>query len=190
MVLEGLNDDLSGCAIRPHLIYGPDDPHLLPRLVSRGRAGKLKIVGSGENKVDISYVDNVAHLHILAADDLCNRKICNKKVYFIGDENPVNLWRWINQLFEKLGVPQVEKRVSEKVAYNLGALLEAVYTITNRRKEPPMTRFVAEQLAKSHYFSHDRAKQDLGYEPLVNAEQAMDNVIGWLQDEDKKGASQ
>ncbi len=187
-VLEALDKNLSGCAIRPHLIYGPNDPHLLPRLVSRGKANKLKIVGSGMNRVDISYVDNVAHLHILAAEDLCSRRRSNGKVYFIGDEKPVNLWKWINELFERLGIQKIEKKVSEKTAYKLGSFLETLYTVAKSKKEPPMTRFVAEQLAKSHYFSHERAKNDLGYKPIVTDEQAMENVIRWLQDEDKKTA--
>lgn len=186
MLLKALDDKLSGCAIRPHLIYGPHDPHLLPRLIERGKSGKLKIVGSAENKVDISYVDNVAFLHLLAAQDLCTMKRSNGKVYFIGDDEPVNLWQWINDLFSKLGIARVEKKVPEKLAYTIGALLEAAYTIGHCEKEPPMTRFVAEQLAKSHYFSHDRAKRDLGYEPLVDSKQAMENVLQWLQNENKK----
>lgn len=189
MVFEAIDDSLAGCAIRPHLIYGPGDPHLLPRLVERGKAGKLKIVGSGDNKVDISYVDNVAHLHMLAADDLSKKKKSNGKAYFIGDERPVNLWQWVNNLFSELGITPIEKSISERLAYNIGALLEFTYGVINSTNEPPMTRFVAEQLAKSHYFSHDRAKQDLGYQPLIDQDLAMDNVIQWLKNEDKRTAS-
>lgn len=173
MILETNNHDLNTCAIRPHLVWGPGDPHLIPRLLERGRAGKLKRVGSGENLVDISYIDNVAHAHILAAENLETVKSCAGKSYFISQGEPVNLWQWIDDLFEQHGVSTISKSVSLPVAYWLGAFLEVLYTIKRTKSEPPMTRFLAEQLGKSHYFSIAGAEEDLGYRPLVSTEEGM-----------------
>lgn len=178
--LNAIDDEFTGCAIRPHLIWGPEDPHLIPRIIEQGKAKKLKIVGTGENLVDISYVDNVAHAHILAAESLCGSNKANGQVYFIGEENPVNLWGWINELFETLDIPTIEKKISFNSAYTIGAVLELCFKTFRVNGEPPMTRFVAEQLAKSHYFSHQKAKDDFGYFPLVNTEEGMKLLLKWI----------
>lgn len=180
--LHSVNDDFRGCSIRPHLIWGPKDPHLVPRLLERGKAKKLKIIGDGENVVDMSYVDNVAHAHILAAQSLCTSDKANGQAYFIGEEKPVKLWDWIDELFDKLDVPAIDKRVSFRTAYNIGYVLEVIFKVFHINSEPPMTRFVAEQLAKSHYFSHQKAKEDFGYFPLVNTEVGMDRLIQWINE--------
>ena len=181
MILSSNNSDLFTCAIRPHLVWGPGDPHLIPRLLERGRAGKLKRVGPGTNRVDISYVDNVAHSHILAAESLEGVKSCAGKSYFISQGEPVNLWQWINELFARLGVNPVSDSISLSAAYRIGAFLEFMYTVTGIKSEPAMTRFLAEQLGKSHYFSIARAQEDLGYKPLVSTEEGMMRLLRWIQ---------
>jgi len=181
MVLAANGETLKTCAIRPHLVWGPGDPHLLPRLVERGRRGKLKIVGDGENFVDISYIDNVAHAHLLAAENLDTAGAALGRAYFISQGEPVALWPWINQLFSRLGIAPVRERMSFAAAYGLGALLEGCYALGRKSGEPPMTRFVAEQLAKSHYFSIDRARRDLGYQPLVTHEEGLRRAVAWFK---------
>ncbi|HBT96683.1 MAG TPA: 3-beta hydroxysteroid dehydrogenase [Desulfobulbaceae bacterium] len=181
MVLAANDKHLRTCAIRPHLVWGPGDPHLLPRLVERGRRGKLKIVGDGENLVDISYIDNVAYAHLLAADNLAADGAATGKAYFISQGEPVALWSWVNELFSRLGIAPVRAKIPFAAAYGLGATLESLYTLFRKTSEPPMTRFVAEQLAKSHYFSIDRARRDLGYQPLVTHEEGLRRVVAWLK---------
>lgn len=180
MILEANGGEILTCAIRPHLIWGPGDPHLIPRILERGRAGKLKRVGSGKNLVDISYVDNVAHAHLLAADNLKTVRNCAGKSYFISQGEPVSLWRWIDELFERQGIRQVSQSMSFSAAYGIGALCESAYTILGLKGEPPMTRFLAEQLGKSHYFSIARAERDLGYHPLVSMEEGLDKLFRWI----------
>ncbi len=181
-VLGSITNTFSACAIRPHLIWGPGDPHLVPRLIEKGKNRKLKIVGEGNNLVDISYIDNVAHAHILAAENLCDSQSANGKAYFIGDEKPVELWKWINDLFIALDIPPIKKKVPFKTAYFVGTILEGVFKIFNLSGEPPMSRFVAEQLAKSHYFSHDKAKKDFGYVPIVSSKEGMNNLLNWINE--------
>ena len=172
---------LKTCAIRPHLIWGPGDPHLIPRLIDRGKKRSLKIVGDGENMVDITYIENVAIAHFLAAKDLLTTGNSSAKPYFIGQERPVKLWEWINELFRALDISPVEKKISLSAAYNAGRILETVHKLIIPNKEPVMTRFLAEQLAKSHYFSHQAAYQDFGYTPLISIEEGMDRLLHWIK---------
>ncbi len=181
MVLAANSEKLCTCAIRPHLVWGPGDPHLIPRLVEARRKGRLKIVGNRDNLVDISYIDNVAHAHLLAAENLATTATAAGKSYFIGQEEPVNLWQWLDDLFERLDVPRLDAQISFKTAYAAGAVLEGVYTILGKKEEPPMTRFVAEQLAKSHYFSHENAQKELGYEPVVSTEEGVERLVSWFK---------
>jgi len=177
LILAASNKGLRTCALRPHLIWGPGDPHLIPRLIERGRAGQLRQVGAGENLVDISYIDNVAHAHLLAADNLETVATAAGRAYFISQGEPVNLWQWIGELFSRLDIAPVRVKVSYPMAYGLGALLEGAYHLTGCRREPRMTRFLAQQLAKSHYFSIARAREELGYQPLVSTAQGMERLV-------------
>lgn len=176
-VLEANDQNLATCAIRPHLVWGPGDPHLIPRLLERGRKKMLKKVGKCNNLVDISYVENVASAHLLAAKNLETTKTAAGKPYFISQGEPVNLWQWIDDLFEAYTIPPIRGKVSFPVAYAAGALLELFYTCMNKKNEPRMTRFLAEQLAKSHYFSIDNAKNDLGYEVKISTQEGMKQLL-------------
>ncbi len=171
------------CAIRPHLVWGPGDPHLVPRLLERAKLGKLQKVGKTENMVDITYIDNVVHAHMLAAKELCSDGRCAGKAYFIGQEKPVNLWNWVDDLLRKTNHKPIGKTIPFPVAYGIGALLEVLYKLAGKG-EPLMTRFLACQLAKSHYFSHRRAEADFGYTPRVSIEEGMENMLQWLKNEE------
>lgn len=176
-LLAANSDELFTTAIRPHLVWGPGDPHLIPRLIESRQQNRLKKIGAGDNLVDISYVDNVAHAHLLVARDHRNQKNSVGKAYFISQGEPVNLWDWLNMVFERLDVEKVTKSVPLSVAYSLGALLEGYYKVSGKIGEPPMTRFVAEQLAKSHYFSIEQARKDIGYEPLVSTAEGLNRLV-------------
>lgn len=181
MVLSANSSILRTCALRPHLIWGPGDPHLLPRLLASGRKKQLRMVGTGANLVDISYIDNVAYAHILAAKNLAGKATASGKSYFISQGQPVNLWNWINGLFAEMAIPEIQSSVTEKFAYRLGWFLEGLYTVCRAKNEPRMTRFLAEQLAKSHYFSITNARQDLGYEPIISIEEGLHRTVQWLK---------
>jgi nucleoside-diphosphate-sugar epimerase len=175
LVLQ-MNDskDFLTCAIRPHLIWGPGDPHLFPRVIQKGKEGKLRIVGDGENLVDIIYVENAAWAHVLAFENLKpGSRVCGE-AYFVGQERPVKLWDFINQILGFAKVDPVMKSIDLASAYRLGWLMEKLFKIAGVVKpEPPMTRFVALNLGKSHYFSHAKAKKDFGYYPRVSIEEGL-----------------
>jgi 2-alkyl-3-oxoalkanoate reductase len=180
-VLAANSPALRTCALRPHLIWGPGDPHLLPRLLESGRRKTLKRVGDGSNLVDISYIDNVAHGHILAAKNLSGTGTAAGKAYFLSQGEPVNLWDWINELFVAMNVDTVQDAVSFAVANRLGRALEVIYTMIRSDKEPRMTRFLAEQLAKSHYFSIANAQEELGYQPDISTAEGLQRTVEWLK---------
>ena len=181
-VLSANADSLKTTALRPHLIWGPGDTNLIPRLIERGQKRLLRQVGHGGNLVDISYIDNVAEAHLLAAHNLRESGTAAGKAYFISQGESVNLWSWINDLFARLDIPLVEKKVSYKAAYFAGAVCEGVYKLLGKEQEPLMTRFLAEQLAKSHWFSIEAAKRDLGYIPTISTEEGMLAVVHWLKE--------
>jgi nucleoside-diphosphate-sugar epimerase len=181
LVLQANSATLSTTAIRPHLIWGPGDPHLIPRLLDRGQRKKLKIVGSGANRVDITYIDNVVQAHLLAADNLLGTGSAAGRAFFIGQEKPVILWDWINTLFVETGIEQVRKRVPFMFAYLAGGLFELIYRGLKRTVEPPMTRFVALQLSKSHWFNHGAAEEVLGYQPEVSTREGMKRLLRYCR---------
>lgn len=176
LVLAANGPDLATTSLRPHLIYGPGDPHLLPRLLDRARKGRLARVGTGRNRVGLTYVDNAAAAHVLAADALA-RGANAGRAYFITDPEPVFLWEWIDRFLEAVGAPKVHRRVPLGVARAAGAVLETAWRVFGLSGEPPMTRFVASQLATSHWYDLTGATQDCGYAPPVPADEAFARTV-------------
>ncbi len=175
LVLQ-MNDgrDFLTCALRPHLIWGPGDPHLFPRVIQKGKEGKLRQVGDGENLVDIIFVENAAFAHVLAFEHLTPGSRVGGEAYFVGQERPVKLWNFINEILGHVKVDPVIKSIDLDKAYRLGWFLEKTFKILGVQKpEPPMTRFVALNLGKSHYFSHKKAREHFGYYPRVSIEEGM-----------------
>jgi len=170
-------------ALRPHLLWGPGDPHLLPRIVELARRGKLCRVGDGRNRVTLTYVDNAARALLLAAENLRDSRTAAGRAYFIGDEPPVVLWDWLNHLLQALGLPEVRRAMSFATAYRFGAMLESVYQWLPGRPEPPMTRFIAGQLAHDHWFDLTAAKRDLRLAPVVSPAEAMADTLAWLREQ-------
>jgi len=167
---------LATTALRPHLIWGPRDNHLVPRLLARAKAGKLRRVGPGDNLISMSYVENAAHAHILAAERLAPESPVAGQAYFINEPEPVNLWQWIDELLALAGLPPVQKSISRRLAYAAGAVLEAAYRVLPLAGEPPMTRFLAQQLGGSHYYDVCRAARDFGYQAIVSVEEGMQRL--------------
>jgi nucleoside-diphosphate-sugar epimerase len=173
-VLEANDDkDLMTCALRPHLIWGPGDRHLIPRLINRAKAKQLRRVGDGSNQVDTIYVENAAQAHIQAAEAMDDGSPVCGSAYFLSQDDPVNCWEWINDVLGLVGLPRVRQSISYYWAYRLGYTMETAYQLANVQSEPRMTRFLAAQLAKSHYFDISRAKNDFGYYPEISNEEGM-----------------
>lgn len=172
---EGKLGAIKTVSLRPHLIWGPGDPHLIPRILAKARSGKLKIIGQANNLVDIIYVENAAIAHVQALEALMRDPNLSGNAYFIAQERAVNLWEFINDILTRKNIAPVSEKVGFKLAYTLGCIFEFFYSIIGvLSPEPPLTRFMALQLSKNHYFSHEKAKRDFGYVPKISIEQALD----------------
>jgi len=189
LVLGANGPGLATAALRPHLIWGPGDPHLIPRVIERARQGKLMQVGDGTNLVDITYIDNAAEAHLLACDALLSVGVeqsssfaapCAGKAYFISQGEPVALWPWLGGILNAVGAPPIRRSVSYAAARWIGTVAEAVYRFMRLPGEPRMTRFLAAQLAKSHYFDISAARSDFGYVPRVSTQEGLLRLLGWL----------
>lgn len=174
-VLAANSASLATVALRPHLIWGPGDPHLLPRLVARAKAGRLRKIGDGKNVVDTVFVDNAALAHTLAIERLLPLSPVAGKAYFIAQGEPMPLWEIIEQMILAAGGPRLpQKPISKRTATRLGGVCEFIWRHLGLKGEPPMTRFVASQLSSSHWFKLDQARQDLGYVPEISFNQGLE----------------
>ena len=180
---------LSAVALRPHLVWGPGDPHLIPRVIDRARRGRLKRVGTGENLVDITYIDNAAAAHLMAADALAPDSPCAGRAYFISQGEPVRLWPWLNEILAAIGVRPVERSMAYGTARRIGGWLEMLYRLIPGEAEPPMTRFVAAQLATSHYFDISGARRDFGYQVGISTADGFTRLIDWLKADGRENGS-
>lgn len=165
--------DILTTAIRPHLVWGPRDPHILPRLLDRARGGRLRQIGDGSNLVDVTYVENAAEAHLQAADALNEGGPVRGRAYFIGQEQPVNLWHFINRLVTGAGAPPISKRIGGAAAFRIASLLEAAYRAAGSTREPPLTRLTVAQMAHAHWFDHSAAQRDFGYGPRIGIEEGL-----------------
>jgi nucleoside-diphosphate-sugar epimerase len=217
-VLAANRPDFLTTALRPHLIWGIGDPHLVPRILAKARTGRLRIVGLGTNRVDMVHITNATAAHLAAEkaltptsdaspispsapsvsnpigyqpsetptekqDTFCKKNIpaAAGKAYFITNDEPVNLWNWINELLAALGEPPLTKRISLSAASRIGGICETIWQLFRINSEPPMTRFIAAELAKDHWFDLSAAKRDLGYTPTVTMAAGTQELIEHLR---------
>jgi nucleoside-diphosphate-sugar epimerase len=168
-----LASGLRSGAIRPHNIWRPGDRHLLPRLLERARAGKLRRVGGGDPPVDTIYVENCVHAHLLAADALLGGAPIAGRAYFVNDGPPVGSWTMVDAMLEAAGVGKVRGSLPAGLVWTVGALLELIHAARGDEREPLMTRFGASQLAHAQHFDASAARRDFGYEPIVSREEGL-----------------
>jgi nucleoside-diphosphate-sugar epimerase len=172
-VLAANGPELATVALRPHLIFGPGDPHLVPRILEAARKGRLKRIGSRPVKVDVTYIDNAAQAHLHAADRLAIGSAPAGKAYFISNGEPVELWPFIDRILAEAGLPPLTKSIAAWKARLAGRIFEFVYWLFRLPGEPPLTRFVASQLSTSHWYDISAARRDLGYQPTVSVEEGL-----------------
>ncbi|MBA2238449.1 MAG: NAD-dependent epimerase/dehydratase family protein [Lysobacter sp.] len=172
-VLAANGSTLAVVALRPRLIWGVGDNQLLPRLVERAKAGRMRLVGDGENLMDSTYIDNAAQAHLDAFEHLAPGSACAGRAYFISNGEPRSARETINGLLAAAGAPPVTRTVPFPLAYAAGALCEGLWNALPLRGEPPMTRFLAEQLATTHWYDMAPAKRDFGYVPAVSVDEGL-----------------
>jgi 2-alkyl-3-oxoalkanoate reductase len=178
-VIAAAEEGLKTIILRPHLIWGPKDNHLVPRIIER--ANRLVKVGDGKNLVDTIYIDNAADAHIQAGDRLGQHHNLSGRVYFISQDDPVLLWEMVNNILKAAGKAPVRRSISRNTAWMIGAVLEIFYKMFKINGEPRMTRFLADELSTAHWFDIGAAKKDLGYKPKISMEKGLYRLEKWLQ---------
>jgi nucleoside-diphosphate-sugar epimerase len=184
LVVKATDESLMTIILRPHLIWGPRDKHFLPRIIERAK--RLVRVGNGKNLVDTIYIDNAAEAHILASDSLEKNHTLSGKIYFISQGEPIPVWNMINAILKAAGLEPVKRSIPYRMAWLIGALLEVLYKTFHIGGEPQMTRFLANELAKAHWFDISAARKDLGYVPRISTDEGLRRLENWLQDKHLK----
>ncbi|PIE71106.1 MAG: 3-beta hydroxysteroid dehydrogenase [Deltaproteobacteria bacterium] len=177
-VMAAGNKDLPTISLRPHLIWGPGDNHLVPRILARAR--QLVQVGDGKNRVDTLYIDNAASAHLLAEKALERNPNLSGNTYFISQDDPIPVWDMINQILAAGGKPAIEKKMSHTTVRLIGGLLEGIWRLGKLPGEPPMTRFVADELATAHWFDISAAKRDFGFYPEISTAEGLQRLAAYL----------
>ena len=171
-------------ALRPHLIWGPNDTNLIPTVLERAKAGRLTRIGRGENLVDLTYIDDCVQAHILAMEALESKpEAVGGKAYFISQGDPVRLWSWINDILAAHGLPPVARSIPVKVADVVARIMESVSRLLSTlgvSATPLLTRFLVSEMATHHYFDISRAKNDFGYSPSCSVSEAVEKTFGSL----------
>ena len=182
-VLAANGPNLATVALRPHLIWGPGDNHLIPRILARAGAGMLRRIGHVDKRVDSVYIDDAAQAHLLAGDRLSIGSHVAGKVYFITQGEPVPLWDLVNRILAAAQLAPVRRSIPAPIAYLAGLVLETVHSITGNANEPRMTRFLARELSTAHWFNIDAARRDLGYTPSISIDEGMSRLAASLKHE-------
>jgi len=180
-VMAANDDQLATVSLRPHLIWGPGDNHLVPRILTKGKAGQIRRIGDRDNQVDSIYIDNAADAHLLAAQKLAPGSAVAGKTYFISQDEPVSVWDLINRILAAGDISPVTKSISPGLAYFAGSLCETVYKTLGIKSEPRMTRFVAKELSTAHWFDISAAKRDFGYVPKVSIDEGLKRLAAYLK---------
>src|SRR3954452_9164897 len=178
--LDALAADSASLAVlvvRPHLVWGPGDTQLVERIIGRALAGRLPVIGSGAALIDTTYVDNAATA-LIAAVDACGPVHGEALVVSNGEPRPVA--EVLARLCRAAGIAGPRRRVPFPLAYLVGAAVEGVWAATRGRSVPPLTRFLAEQLATAHWFDQRRTRTALGWRPEVRLDEGFARLGDWF----------
>jgi nucleoside-diphosphate-sugar epimerase len=173
LVLRASSPEFKTVALRPHLLWGPGDPHLFPRLAQRARSGRLRLFSGGPYIVDATYVDNAAEAFALALEKLEAGAPVGGMPFFIGQDHPIELTLLINRLLATAGLGPVKAQIPKSVGRFAGFAMESAWRFFGSKSEPPLTLFSARQLSSSHWYNLNRAKALLGYRPKVSLEEGL-----------------
>jgi nucleoside-diphosphate-sugar epimerase len=179
MALAAASDDLGVVAIRPHLVWGPGDTQLVGRIVERARTGRLALVGGGRALVDTTYIDNAVSALVAALDAVAPTAACSGRPYVVANGEPRMIRELVAGICAAAAVPFAPRDVPLRIGTSVGSLVERVWPLLRRTDEPPITRFLAEQLGTAHWFDPRPARDDLGWTPTVTIDDGLARLAGW-----------
>ena len=174
MIMAANCPELHTVSLRPHLIWGPGDNHLLPKLLERAKSGKLKLPGP-DKLIDTVYIDNAAKAHLLALDRLqSDPETVGGKTYFVSNDEPLPQSQIIGGLLKAAGLEVDIQSISPRIAIAAGTLLETGWKLFRLKSEPPITRWSAEHLSTAHWYDISAAKRDLGYTVEISVAEGLE----------------
>ncbi len=179
LIALGANSEaMKVVCLRPHLVWGPGDTQLVQRIIDRARAGRLVLVGSGQAMIDTTYIDNAASA-IVAGLDHIEHAAGHSLV--ISNGQPRTVCEILQRMLAAAGLPVTLKKVPAAVATNAGGLIESAWNTLNVKGDPPMTRFMAEQLATAHWFAQSDTTRLLNWTPAISLEEGFTRLAKHLQ---------
>lgn len=179
IVLNARNEHLAVVAIRPHLVWGPGDTQLVGRIVDRAASGRLAVIGTGNALVDSTYIDNAVSAHIAALDALHIGSDCDGKAYVVSNGEPRTVNELIRSMCESAGIPFEPRHLSLALGVRLGSIIERLWPLL-RSSEPPLTRFISEQLGTAHWFDQRAVQQDLRWSPHISLDEGFQRLTQWF----------
>lgn len=179
LALGAASDALPLVAIRPHLVWGPGDTQLVGRIVERARAGQLALVGGGTALIDTTYLDNAASALVAALDAAVPGAACVGRAYVIANGEPRPIRELIEGILAAAGVQVTPRDVPLRLATGVGAVVERVWRRAKPDEEPPLTRFLAEQLGTAHWFDPRPARDELAWHPTVSIDEGLRRLAAW-----------
>jgi nucleoside-diphosphate-sugar epimerase len=168
LALAADSPELRVVAVRPHLVWGPGDTQLVARIIDRARAGRLPLLGHGAALIDTTYVDNAASA-IAAA--LGRAGAVHGRSFVITNGEPRPVAELLAGMCAAAGVRPPAWRVPAGVARAAGSLIESAWRVRPGADEPPMTRFLAEQLSTAHWFDQRSTRAELRWTPAVSLDE-------------------
>ncbi len=182
IALSEADHELGVVAIRPHLIWGPNDTQLVGRIITRARGGALPVVGGGTALVDTTYIDNAVDALVMAVDRVAPKARCSGRAYVISNFEPRPVGELLLDICAAAGIEARLRSVPLSVAAPLGDVVEWLYGLGPSDREPPLTRFVAEQLGTAHWFDPHPVLEDIGWTPRVTIDEGLGRLRGWFAD--------
>ncbi len=174
IVLAANSSKLKTIALRPHIVWGPGDNHIIPGLLKRARNNSLLLIEDGNYKIDATYIDNVIEAHLKAIDYLTDKSKSGGKAFFISNDETITIRNFFNKILEAHNLPPVSKSIPKSIAFVLATALESFYNLFRINSEPRTTRFLVHEMSSHHWFDISEAKTELGYQPKISINEGFD----------------
>jgi 2-alkyl-3-oxoalkanoate reductase len=160
-------------AVRPHLVWGPGDTQLIGRIVERARNGRLALIDHGAALIDTTYLDNAVDATVAALD---RAETIHGRAFVISNGEPRTVREILTEVCRAAGIAPPRRRVPFRLAHLGGAAAEALWRRLGREDDPPMTAFLAEQLATAHWFDQRETTNALAWTPRVSLDEGFDRL--------------
>jgi 2-alkyl-3-oxoalkanoate reductase len=177
LALGAATNGFSVLALRPHLVWGPGDTQLVGRIVSRARQGRLAVIGSGAALIDTTYIDNAADAVVAGADHAIR---LSGRALVVSNGQPRPVRELLNRIASAAAVEPPRLRVPAGVARAAGTVLERAWERLHREDDPPITRFLAEQLSTAHWFDQRETREALSWQPEVDLDEGFARLKSWF----------